>query len=150
MCKKCTMENMEYFENELTKIFDRYELWEDENQEKIYNNLRDLFIRSKFTIILKPNSLIAVDMDGVLCEGEFWNDSDPKPIKKNIEIVEKLYRAGHHIIIYSARHRKYYQTTEAWLIKNGVYYHALSLEKLGCDLYIDDKAVNVKDIDKLI
>ncbi len=70
--------------------------------------------------------------------------------KKNIEIVEKLYRAGHHIIIYSARHRKYYQTTEAWLIKNGVYYHALSLEKLGCDLYIDDKAVNVKDIDKLI
>ena len=99
---------------------------------------------------LKPNLLIAVDMDGVLCEGEFWDDGDPKPIQRNIDIVEKLYRTGHHIIINTARHRRYYQTTEAWLIKNGVYYHALSMEKMGADIYLDDKAINVKDIETLL
>jgi len=94
---------------------------------------------------LKNNSLIAVDLDGTLCEGEFWGDGEPIPRLDMIALIEKIYKQGHHIIIYTARHRKYYQQTESWLIKHGVYYHALSMEKMGADLYIDDKCIHCDD-----
>jgi len=98
---------------------------------------------------IKPKSLIAVDLDGTLCEGEFWGGQEPKPKYDVIKKIEELYKAGHHIIICTARHRNYYQETEAWLIKYKVWYHALSMEKMGCDLLIDDKVLNVKDIEDI-
>ena len=94
---------------------------------------------------LKQNSLIAVDLDGTLSEGEFWGGAEPKPIQKNIDMVNTLYKRGHHIIIVTARHRDHYKVTESWLIKYGVYYHAISMEKMGADLYIDDKCINIRD-----
>lgn len=92
------------------------------------------------------NKLIAVDLDGVLCKGEFWGEEEPKPISEMIKLVENIYKKGAHIVIYTARHRSWYQQTEAWLIKNNVFYHSISMEKMGADLYIDDKCINVKDI----
>jgi len=96
-------------------------------------------------IKLKPHSLLAVDLDGTLCEGEFWGKGEPKPKQDMINKIEKLYKQGHHIIIYTARRRNYYQETEAWLIKNKVWYHALSMEKMGADLYIDDKSITPEE-----
>lgn len=95
---------------------------------------------------LKPNSLIAVDLDNTLCEGEFWGVGDPTPKKEMIDKIEKLYKAGHHIIIYTARNRSFFQETEAWLIKNKVWYHALSMNKMGADLYIDDKSIKPEEL----
>ena len=90
---------------------------------------------------LKPRSLISVDLDGILCQGEWWDKEDgAKPIKKNIELVNKLYHAKHHIIIYTARKEKARYETEYWLKKHGVKYHALVMEKMGADCYWDDKS----------
>lgn len=91
-------------------------------------------------------SLLAIDLDGTLCEGEFWGGEEPKPIQKRIDWVNNLYKQGYHIIIYTARRRELYSTTEAWLIKHGVLYHAISMEKMGADLYIDDKCINIDQI----
>lgn len=91
------------------------------------------------------NMLIAVDLDGTLCEGEFWGEGEePIPKLDNIAIVEELYKLKHHIIIYTARHHSLRAKTEDWLRKYNVRHHALVMgeKKLAADLYIDDKAVN--------
>lgn len=94
---------------------------------------------------LKPGSIIAVDLDGTLCEGRFW-DEECTPIISRIRAINDLYKKGYKIIIHTARHRDYYKETEAWLIKNGVYYTCLSMGKLTADLYIDDRAMNILEL----
>ncbi len=110
------------------------------------NNLED--------ILKNPNDkLIAVDLDGTLSKGEYWETSDkePEPIKEMIDFVNSLYKKGAHIVIYIARFPSMYQYTLAWLIKHGVLFHGINMRvKIGADCYIDDKAINIKDIYKLI
>jgi hypothetical protein len=103
-------------------------------------------------IIKNPNDkLIAVDLDGTLSIGECWNDTDePKPIQPMIDFVNSLYKRGGHIIIYSSRFPSMYQMTFAWLIKYGVLFHGIALQKkCGADCYIDDKAINTDDVYRL-
>ena len=97
-------------------------------------------------ILDNPNDkLIAIDMDGVICEGIWWGDDqpDPDPNKVMIDFMWELYKKGAHIIIYTARQPRYYPRTHAWLIKHEVPFHGITMcMKPGADLYIDDKAVN--------
>lgn len=99
-------------------------------------------------ILEKPNDkLICVDMDGTLCEGEFWHiGNEPTPIQKNIDFVNHLYQKGAHIIIWSARAPVFYPETHGWLISHQVKFHGIMMNKGGADLYIDDKCINIKDI----
>lgn len=92
------------------------------------------------------NKLIAVDMDGTLCEGKFWEEvTTPNP--EIIEFVNDLYKRWAHIIIWTARQREYYVATAKWLDDHWVMYHGISMRvKIGADLYIDDKCVNVEDL----
>ena len=111
------------------------------------------YLKNIKEILKNPNDkLIAVDIDGTLSEGDCWNkDDDPKPIKEMIDFVNNLYRRGGHIIIYTSRFTDMYQMTLAWLIKHGVLFHGISMRiKIGADCYIDDKAINIKDVYKLI
>lgn len=97
--------------------------------------------------------LIAVDLDGVICECECWSPEDAlnaKPIQENIDFLYKLIHAGHHIILHSARKEWWRAETEAWLSKNKVPYHALVMGKLPADFYIDDKNIAIKEINKLL
>lgn len=112
-----------------------------------------IFIKNMNDILKNPKGkLIAVDLDGTLSEGECWNETDePKPIKKIIDFVNSLYSKGAHIIIYTARFPNMYQMTLAWLLKYGVLFHGISMRvKTGADLYIDDKCINILDINKII
>ena len=100
-------------------------------------------------ILEKPKGhIIAVDMDGVLCEGVWWGDGDePKPIQKMIDKMWWLYKNGAHLIIYTARQPRYYPETHAWLIKHQVPFHGITMcMKPGANLYIDDLALNTEDI----
>lgn len=99
-------------------------------------------------ILKNPNDkLLAIDMDGTICKGEFWGDEDPKPKTEFIEKMWKWYKGGAHIIIYTARHTKYYAHTHAWLIKYGVPFHGITMQmKPGADVYIDDKSLNIDDL----
>lgn len=101
-------------------------------------------------LLKNPNDkLIAVDMDGVLCEGEPWTvkDADLSPKQDMIDYINSIYKKGAHIIIYTARFPEMYQATFAWLIKYGVLFHGICMgKKPGADLYIDDKAINSNEI----
>ena len=93
------------------------------------------------------DQLIAIDLDKTLCEGEFWGKGEPKPIQKNIDKVWGLYKAGTHIVIYTARQACYYSLTFAWLIKNNVPFHGIAMMmKPGADWYFDDKGLNIDDL----
>ena len=92
--------------------------------------------------------IIAVDIDGTIATGKFWAE-DCEPIEDNLEKINQLYFDGHTIIYHTARHPRYYELTYSWLVKHGAYFHALEMGKLTANLYIDDKALNVNDIDQL-
>lgn len=116
-------------------------------KETNLNNVKDNLLN----ILKNPaNKLICVDMDNTLCRGEYWHTGDekePEPIQEMIEIVEKLYKAGAHIIIWTARTPDAFYATMKWLIKHEVRFHGISMQrKCGADLYIDDRALNVNDV----
>lgn len=101
-------------------------------------------------VLKNPNDkLIAVDMDGVICNGIWWGPENPDPIPNQpmIDYMWKLYKKGAHLIIYTARQPRYYPLTHAWLIRHEVPFHGITMcMKPGADLYIDDKALNLDDI----
>ena len=95
------------------------------------------------------NKLIAIDLDGTLCTGKFWV-AEPEPLKDRIEFVNNLYKKGAHIIIWTARNKIHFIKTFDWLEKYNVMYHGIAMgKKIGADLYIDDKCVNINDIKEL-
>jgi hypothetical protein len=89
------------------------------------------------------------DIDGTLCtntEGEY---EKAEPLPESISRVNALYDAGHKILLYTARGSTtgidWRATTERQMKTWGVKYHALYLGKPTADVYVDDKAINVKD-----
>lgn len=94
--------------------------------------------------------IIMVDFDGTLTTGgRFWvADEVHPPNQKMIEWVNKEYRKGNCIIIYTARPYEVMRDTVAWLIKNGVMYHGINMDKPGATKYVCDKSINPKDMFK--
>lgn len=96
---------------------------------------------------------LVVDLDGTLCSLTAGDYSQAKPLDENISVVNKLYRQGHTIHIFTARGMGTYRgnrwlailrwksLTASQLKQWGVRYHKLSLGKPSGDLYIDDKAI---------
>jgi uncharacterized HAD superfamily protein len=86
-----------------------------------------------------------IDIDGTLTlDNGGWTETECLSARPNLEMikwVEARYKELHHIIIFTARHEKLRQATNYWLKKNHVYFHALRMGKVGCDLLIDDKTV---------
>lgn len=102
-------------------------------------NLQDILDNPK-------GKIIAIDLDGTLCEGEFWGDGEPRPKEIIVALVWEWYKKGACIIIYTARQSRFYAETHAWLIKYGVPFHGIAMMmKPGADVYIDDKAINPND-----
>lgn len=89
--------------------------------------------------------VIAIDIDGVLCEGEIWDTKDcltAKPILENIKKVNKLYRYN-FIVIYTARRDFLISATIEWLRKNNIMFHCISNNKMPADYYVDDKMMKL-------
>ena len=95
---------------------------------------------------------IFVDIDDTICTTNKDLDySKAKPIERNIININKLFDMGHEITFWSARGS---ETGINWedITRNqfkvwGVKYHKLILgEKPVFDLLIDDKAVNVNNL----
>ena len=98
---------------------------------------------------------IFVDIDETICTKSTNNDySKALPLKENIKRINQLYNNGHIITYWSARGT---ETGINWRdvtikqFKNwGVKYHHLSLgEKPVFDLLIDDRVLNISQLDKL-
>ena len=102
---------------------------------------------------------ICFDLDETLCTGKPYEEAEP--ILSSIEILNRLKEDGHIIIIYTARGMTQYdgdqdlvlsqygQLTKDQLNKWGINYDSLIFGKPSADIYVDDKALNVMDIDKL-
>ena len=97
------------------------------------------------------------DIDGTLCtKNDECDYSKAQPIKKRIEVVNRLYDEGHEIFLFTARGmgrnnnnpllavQQFYQFTSEQMDKWGVKYHHLVLGKPAGDFYIDDKGINDK------
>lgn len=107
---------------------------------------------------MKKYEFIAVDFDGTLCEHRFPEIGEPKQIV--IEYIRKQAEQGTKVILHTCRDniengRKYLQEAIDWCLEHGVPFHAVNYNpwvpfgksgKLYADIYIDDRAVNVKDI----
>jgi hypothetical protein len=85
---------------------------------------------------------LIVDLDGTICsEEKTYSRSLAKSHKGARETLNKLYKDGHTIIIYSARTWMEYEMTVDWLSKNGFNYHQLIMGKPIGDHWIDDRAI---------
>ncbi len=91
------------------------------------------------------NTVIAVDLDGTLTNGERFWDTLPTPNKGMVERIRALYQQGNIIIVWTARAWETAPETVGWLIMNRIPFHALRCDKGGADLYIDDKCINTQD-----
>ena len=90
-----------------------------------------------------PRKVYAVDLDGVLTNGEpFWA-TEPTPRVKAVEGVVALYEQGNIIIVWTARQWKHAPETVAWLVKHKVPFHGIQMNKGGADFYVDDKFLKV-------
>ena len=99
---------------------------------------------------MKGKKIISVDIDGTLTidNGKFWKGGidNVKPNKKIINWVRNQYWAGNIIIIYTARKELHRPETQAWLDKYVVWYHALVMNKLRADIYLDDRNMKLNEI----
>ncbi len=94
----------------------------------------------------------AVDIDGVLTLDivHYTKFDKAKPDELVIDCVNEMYCDGHRIILHTSRREEDREITERWLKKHGVNYHKIVFDKPLADYYIDNKAVNIKDFDKLL
>ncbi len=93
------------------------------------------------------------DLDGVLCTQTTGDYEKAKPVRAAIQLVNKLYKSGHVIVIHTARfmnraggdaqkaRRTGYVFTRKQLAGWGVLYHQLVFGKPPADVLIDDRAL---------
>lgn len=90
-------------------------------------------------------AVIAIDIDGVICEEEKTFDKPlALPISGAVESINSLFGSGNTIILWTARGWEQYRITVAWLEKYKVNYHSLIMGKPIVDIFIDDRAIGFK------
>ena len=109
---------------------------------------------------MDSSKTIIVDVDGVIAKTNNGDYATAEPLKHGIEQINKLYHAGYHIILFTARYgdreagciqRQYnrgYEELKNWLWSYGVQFHELWLGKPAGILYIDDKGARVSGDDE--
>ena len=96
------------------------------------------------------------DIDNIICSTDGLNYQKSKPYKQIINMINKLYRDGHEIKIFTARYmgrnneniikankqgyKKTFNQLKKWKLK----FHKLFLCKPTFDVYVDDKAFGLK------
>ena len=95
---------------------------------------------------------IFVDIDGTICTKE-KDYSKAQPIQANIDIFNRLYKKGNKIIYWTARGSTtgidWREVTVAQFQDWGVLYSELKFGKPDYDYWIDDKAINIRELRRL-
>ncbi|WP_440923642.1 HAD hydrolase family protein [Candidatus Pelagibacter sp.] len=98
------------------------------------------------------------DLDNTICKTTKSDYKNSKPIKKTINLINKLKKNQHEVIIYTARYmnsykgnkekikKKYYKKTYNYLLKIGLTFDKLLMGKPKYDFFVDDKSFNPKTI----
>jgi len=95
---------------------------------------------------------ISIDFDGTIVTHEYPRIG--KPIPNAIEVIRKLYEAGHELILWTYRHGDYLQAAVDYCEKNGLSFYAVnenhpnesfdpneSSRLIKADVYIDDRNI---------
>ena len=96
--------------------------------------------------------VIYVDIDETICvtPDNPRQYSEAKPIKENIEKINKLFDSGNTIVYWTARGSRsginWYDLTKKQLDEWGAKYHNLRCDKPYYDLFIDDKNMRIEEI----
>lgn len=104
----------------------------------------------------KKTLYIAVDFDGTLTSGgdHFPNIGPENPYA--VDVIKRLKREGHHIILHTCRQGLYLNEAIEWMRNRGIAPdsvndnpHATELfgpkgEKMFADYYIDDHSLGIK------
>lgn len=89
------------------------------------------------------------DIDGTICSNTDGEYEDAKPFLEIIERVNRLFDEGNTIYFYTARGattgKDWSEKTKSQLQKWSVKYHQVFFGKPTADIYIDDKAMSLKD-----
>ena len=103
---------------------------------------------------------IAIDIDGTVADYSAVDftkvDDNPselmkaKPIKGALQSVKKLHKQGHIIVFYTSRDNGCKKITEKWLKKHFFPFHHIEMEKFVAHIYIDDRAINGCDWNKVM
>ena len=90
--------------------------------------------------------IIYVDIDNTITKTDGMDYLGAKPNFENIEKVNKMFRMGHTIVMWTARgtlsNKNFFHLTYNQLRNWGVMFHELRMGKPAFDLFIDDKAIN--------
>jgi hypothetical protein len=91
-------------------------------------------------------NIYCFDLDGTLCHTTNGDYEESIPHYDRIRKVNKLHKAGHRIIVDTARGSEtgldWFAITKDQLDRWGVLYHVLRVgTKIAADFYIDDKAI---------
>ena len=84
---------------------------------------------------------IAFDLDNTLAtQGSPDNNYRDSHLHDDmITMVNDLYDRGHEIYIFTARHFKHFKYTDETLKSAGLKYTGLVMNKINCDLFVDDR-----------
>ena len=97
-----------------------------------------------------PFKTFVVDIDGVIASLVSNNDYTlSQPILENICIINRLYEAGHKIILFTARGSAtgidWENLTRSQMTEWNVHYHMLQFGKPAADYYIDDRLITLEE-----
>lgn len=112
---------------------------------------RDFNKAKRLDYLLLVNKVFCIDIDGVIAALSPGNDYNLAiPLVENINRINKLFDNGNKIILFTARgsmtHIDWRSVTEKQLKKWNVKYHQLKFEKPAADYYIDDRMLDLNDI----
>lgn len=110
-------------------------------------NIRPMW-KEDFSSRAKHKKIILVDVDGTILTSDPNHDyMKSEPIKKRIDVINKLYDSGKYIIIYytargSVHDKDWYSVTKEQLQRVGAKFDILKTTKCYYDHQIDDRSWN--------
>lgn len=113
-----------------------------------FNRAQNAFLNLKE---IPRNRTFVVDIDGIIAGIVPNNEySKARPIRKNIAIINRIYKHGNRIILFTARGsitgKNWEYLTKKQLSSWGVRYHKLLFGKPAADYYIDDRMISLNEL----
>jgi len=99
--------------------------------------------------LMKDYKTLCFDIDGVLTNETEGHDYENRtPNEFNNTMVRALYshRSEYKIVLFTSRYEIDRDVTISWLKKHNIQYDEIYFEKPQYDFFIDDKAINEKDL----
>jgi len=90
---------------------------------------------------------IVCDIDNTLLYTEFKNNTYivNSANKELIKKINKAYKQGHLIVLWTGRHWNHLEITLNQLKENKIKYHSLLMGKPPADIYIDDLSIKPEE-----